>query len=329
MVYVISALLILLSALFSGLTLGLMSLNVHALGRKKRLGDKMAKKVYSVRRRGNLLLTTLLLGNVAVNAALSIFLGSIATGIVAGFLATGLIFLFGEIIPQAVISRHALWFGAKTAWIVKILIMVLYPITGPIAWALDKVLGKELPTIFSKSELMSVIAEHEDSQHSDIDADEERILLGALTFSNKTVEQVMTPLAVVESVDREAQVTPTLLKRWRMSGFSRIPVFHGSGVVGIVYVREMVGRYLRKKQVKDIYRKQVIEVKASEKLDTIFNRFLRTRRHLFVVVDRHGSVSGIITMEDVLEEIVGREIVDEADRYVDMRAKAKKRGKKR
>lgn len=328
MAYLISVLLIFLSALFSGLTLGLMGLNVHALKRKMKLGDALAKKVYPVRRRGNLLLTTLLLGNVAVNAALSIFLGTIATGVIAGVLATGLIFLFGEIIPQAVISRHALWFGAKTAWLVKALIFISYPITGPIAWILDKVLGQELPTLFSKSELMSVIEEHEDSQHSDIDEDEERIMLGALTFSNKKVKQIMTPWTVVETVEREDRITDVLLKRLRTSGFSRFPVMDDGKVVGILYLRELVGRRLKGKYVKGVYRKDVVFVSEKKLLDDTFNLALRKRRHLFVVRNVMDVVTGVVTMEDILEEIVGREIVDEADKVVDMRAKARKRGKK-
>ena len=93
--YVIIILLLSLSAIFSGLTLGLFSLNVSELKRKIRLGDKKAEKVYKVRKNGNLLLCTLLIGNVAVNSTMAIFLGSIATGVVAGLISTGLILVFG------------------------------------------------------------------------------------------------------------------------------------------------------------------------------------------------------------------------------------------
>ena len=106
--YLIIVLLLIFSALFSGLTLGLMSLSAPELKRKMSLGDRAAAKVYRVRRRGNLLLTTLLVGNVAINSTLSIFLGSIASGVIAGLIATALIFLFGEIIPQAYLSRSVL-----------------------------------------------------------------------------------------------------------------------------------------------------------------------------------------------------------------------------
>ncbi len=138
MEYFLSAILISCSALFSGLTLGYFSLNTETLARRAKLGDKEAIAIYPLRKRGNLLLTTLLLGNVGVNTALSIYLGSIASGLVAGIIATGLIFMFGEIIPQAVISRHALWFGSRLAPFIKVIVFVLSPITYPIALMLDK-----------------------------------------------------------------------------------------------------------------------------------------------------------------------------------------------
>jgi metal transporter CNNM len=158
--YLIVIILLIFSALFSGLTLGLMSLSAPELKRKVALGDKDAKKVYPVRKQGNLLLTTLLIGNVAINAALSIFLGSIASGLTAGLTATALIVVFGEITPQAVFSRFALSLGAKTAWLVRIFIIILYPISWPIAWVLNKTLGEEMVTIYSKQELMKIVEEH-------------------------------------------------------------------------------------------------------------------------------------------------------------------------
>jgi len=194
---IIVIILILLSGLFSGLTLGLLSLSKDDLERKIKLGDKDAKKVYSVRKDGNLLLCTLLLGNVAVNSVLSIFLGTIASGIIAGFVATGLIVIFGEILPQSFCSKYPLQVGAKTVWLVKIFQFVLYPLVKPLAMSLDKLLGAEMPTIYSRSEFAEMIKLHEDSADSKIDSDEENIILGALTYSDKKVIDVMTPKSVV------------------------------------------------------------------------------------------------------------------------------------
>ena len=136
MEYLIVTVLVLLSGAFSGLTLGFFSLNLTSLERKMNLGDRQAAKVYPIRKRGNLLLCTLLLGNVAVNSALSIFLGEIATGLVAGIIATSLIVVFGEIIPQAVFSRFALKLGANTVWLVRTFIFLMFPIAYPLSWML-------------------------------------------------------------------------------------------------------------------------------------------------------------------------------------------------
>jgi len=149
--YVIVIFLVSLSGLFSGLTICLFSIDKNELKRKISLGNKEAKKIYSVRKNGNLLLSTLLLGNVAVNSALAIFLGDIASGIIAGLVATGLIVVFGEILPQAIFIRYAMSIGAKTSWLVKIFIFILYPFCWPISLILDKMLGKEIPTVYSKN----------------------------------------------------------------------------------------------------------------------------------------------------------------------------------
>lgn len=323
----ISLLLLLCSALFSGLTLGLMSLDVHDLRRKATLKDKQARLVLPIRSRGNLLLTTLLLGNVAVNAILAIFLGSIASGVLAGVLATGLIFLFGEIIPQAVISRHALAFGARTSLIVRVLMILFYPIAGPIAWGLDRLLGEELPSVYSRHELLKVIEEHEDSHQSDIDADEERIIKGALTYSNKMVGDVMTPRVVVMLLEENQPLTPAFLKQLREAGHSRYPVYsEGSkDILGILYVKDLLGRKLTGKTVKAFVDKTVYGVHASSKLDDVLNAFIKTRHHLFIVLNNEDTLVGLISVEDIIEEIVGVEIVDEFDQHIDMRELAKRR----
>src|SRR5690606_38293023 len=118
-------------------------LDPYELKRKIALGDKQAQRIYPLRKRGNLLLVTLLLSNVAVNAALSLFLGSLVSGILAGLMSTVLITLFGEIVPQAIFSRFALSLGARLIWFVYIFTIVLFPICAPVAWALDKILGNE------------------------------------------------------------------------------------------------------------------------------------------------------------------------------------------
>jgi len=325
--YIIVFLLLIFSALFSGLTLGLMSLNAPELKRKLSLGDKDAQKVYQVRRQGNLLLTTLLIGNVAVNSALAIFLGSLASGVVAGLVSTALIVIFGEIIPQAVFARYALSLGARVAWIVKIFIFILYPIAWPISWVLDKTLGQELATVYSKRELMKIIEEHEDHEESDVDEDEERIVLGALTYSEKRVKNVMTPNTVVKMVSSSQKMDRAFFESLSEAGHSRIPVYEDNvdNIVGILFLNDLIGVKAIGKKVVDYMDERVIFVDESQNLDDVFNLFIKSRQHLFVVKNQFGTMVGVITLEDVVEEIIKIEIMDEDDKYKDMRKVARQR----
>jgi metal transporter CNNM len=316
--YVVITALLLLSALFSGLNLGLMSLGPHTLKRKKELGDKQAAKVYEIRKNGNLLLVTLLLGNVAVNSILAIYLGSITVGLVAVVASTGLITLFGEIIPQAVFSRHALNLSAKIVWLVRIFIVVLYPICRPISSMLDWALGEELPTIYSRQELVNILEEHSESTDSEIKSHEEKIARGALTYGEKTIKQVMTPLAVVSSLSLNQKITKVFIKKIKDSGFARFPVMHNGVVVGTLYSRDLLG-VARTKKIKDIMHTPVIFVQQNQALDIALRQFLATKNHLFVVQNQQKKMVGVVTIEDVIEEIIGDEIVDEFDQHDDMR----------
>ena len=146
----IVSVLVALAGVFAGLTLALFSLKLSTLERKAMAGDVQAQKVFEVRKKGNLLLCALLLGNVASYTAMTIFLDSLTTGVIAGLTATSLIFVFGEILPQAVFPRFALSIGAKLNWLTWASLILFYPISAPMAWALDKMLGKETPVLFSK-----------------------------------------------------------------------------------------------------------------------------------------------------------------------------------
>ncbi|RLC37758.1 hypothetical protein DRH27_03575 [Candidatus Falkowbacteria bacterium] len=329
--YIIIIFLVLFSALFSGLTLGFFSLNKDDLERKVKLGNKKAEKVFKVRKNGNLLLCTLLIGNVAVNSTLSIYLGSIASGFVAGLMATSLIVVFGEIIPQAAFSRYALILGAKLAWLVKLFIFVLYPICWPLSWVLNKILGDEIPTVYSKHELMKIVEDHEGMKESEIDSDEEKIIKGALSFSEKQVKDILTPRIEVFCLPAKQAFDKEIMKKIIESGHSRIPVYNKNrdDITGVLYSKDLIGNDIKEKKVEDIARKDVIFVDANKPLDELLNAFKITRHHLFVVLNEFGGMSGIVTIEDVLEEIIGGEIVDEFDKYEDLQAEAKKKMKKK
>lgn len=211
------------SGLFSGLTLGLMSLDVGQLELKIAGGSederKQAEKILPLRRRGNLLLCTLLLGNTLVNAGIAILTASFTSGFVGGLLSTGFILIFGEIIPQSVCSRYGLAAGAKAIDLVRLFLLLLFPFAFPMSKVLDRVLGDELGTVYTRTELKELItkqakalatapsddnlSESDRTQsggpegeggHGKIGVTEATFMCGVLSLSERTSEQIMTKM---------------------------------------------------------------------------------------------------------------------------------------
>lgn len=317
MEYLITLSLIGLSALFSGLTLGYFSLNVSTLRRRAKLGDRQAQIVYPIRQHGNILLTTLLLGNVTVNAVLSVFLSTLAGGVMASLMATSLIFIFGEIIPQASFSRHALLVGSKFAPLVRILIIILYPITYPIAKLLDYILGEEMPTLYSRHELMEIVSELEDSTQSAIDADEERIVHGALMFSHTTVREVMTAHEQVIAFDENQRLTRDFIQTLGEHGYSRYPVYSGNkdNITALLYVKDLLSESsdTRLKDMTEAFETNILTVRPHTTLDVVLGQMLKRRQHLAIVTNKNTNFLGVISLEDIIEEIIQQEIEDEDD----------------
>lgn len=317
---------LLFSALFAGLTLGLMGLDLTTLRHKIKHGNKDAEKVFAIRQNGMLLLTTLLLGNAASSAFFSILLGKILHGFVAGIIATILLFLIGEILPQAVVSRFALRFGGATAPFVKFLMTIFYPICGPIAWALNKILGKELESQISKRDLLTILEDEKTVSSEDVDHDERRIARGSLLFSHKNVSDVLTPATVSETIGVEEVIDDAKLIELRDMGYSRIPVHtdNQNQFVGILYLKDLIGVETPQK-VGAVMDKTVHFVLPTDPLDKVLNEFIKTKIHLFIVLDEFGSFDGVITVEDVVEEIIGAEIMDEDDDTPDLREFARRK----
>ncbi len=311
---IIVIVLVILSGTFAGLTLALFGIKLSTLERKIRLGDKQAEKVYSIRKKGNLLLCTLLLGNVASYTIMAIFLGSITSGVIAGFIATALIFVFGEILPQAVFPKYALEIGATLSWLVWICIIIFYPVAAPIAWILDKLLGEEGPVLWSKQELEEIIKYHEDVGDGIIDEDEERIILGALSFSDMEVGTIMIPREQVFYLGAQEIITPQILEKIKEKGYSRIPVYDAvkNKVEGILYTKNLIGEPVgNKKTAQDVCnKKKLIIVKTSLQLDSLLNLLIHSKLHMAIVVDEEDKFAGIATLEDILEEILNIELED-------------------
>jgi len=304
--------LILASGMFSGLTIGLMGLSLDEVQRSADLGDRNALRVLPIIKKGNHLLVTLLLGNTAVNATLSIFLGGVVgAGIIAGVISTALILVFGEILPAAFLTRHALSVGARVAGLVKFIMLLFYPIAAPIAFILDRALGKEIPTLLNRRELRHVIEAHHSAENSDIDALDRDLIVGALSLQEKTAESIMTPLDKVHTVGSHDHLTEEKIAELKKSGYTRFPVLWDDRVVGVLNIKYLVGIEVGSGTVEEYSAgNKFIHIRADVKADDLLNRMIRGKVHMAVVTDQLGWV-GVITMEDILEEIVGQEISDE------------------
>ena len=337
-----------LSAIFSGLTIGYMSLNKSDLRRKQKLGNKFAAKVLQLRKNVNLLLCSLLLGNVSVNIAIPLYLDKLMVSVVkdyiypiieqltflpesfvsylsvtfiAGSISVVSILIFGEIIPQAVTARHALKIGAFFYPLMRLVIFLFYPICYPMSLILNKVLGTEGLTVFQKEEIVELIKEHNVNTDSDIDKDEEQIILGALSFSEKTAKEAMTPKRALFFLNLNTNLDNNMLTEIKTKGFTRIPVFENQedNIIGILYTKDLIGvSGLENKTVADFVRKdKLFTTQTTSHLDYLLNKMSR-RTHMAMVYDEQKTFRGVITLEDIIEEIIDREIVDETDTSDDL-----------
>lgn len=217
-----------LSGLFSGLNLGLMALDQNDLKVIASCGTKKEKAyaatIAPVRARGNFLLCTLLLGNVLVNTTLTTLLDDVTgSGPIAVLAATLSIVIFGEILPQAVCSRHGLAVGAKTIGITYIFMAATAPLAYPISVALDKLLGEEIGCVYNREQLMEYIRITRD--YNRLEDNEYGIITGALALRSKVAGDVMTTLDQVYMLPLESKLTYETVGQINARGFSRIPVY--------------------------------------------------------------------------------------------------------
>lgn len=317
LVLVTVILLVALSALCSGLNVAFMSLYPADLRRKAKLGNAAAAKVLPLRRNSNLSLAAILLTNVAVISANSLVLEARYNGWVAGIVSTLLIVLFGEIFPQAIFTRHALSYTGFFVPALRLMIFVTYPISKPLQLLLDKLLGREHAHLQSRRELGILIGEHLTNNESELDEDEAEIMLGALSLSEKRVRDIMADITKVYWLTPEVAITPQLIEEIKQRGWSRIPIFNKqlTSCFGVLLMKDLVGddfddaRY----RVDDLPLYPAQLVGGMTALDTLFRKFIRAGTHL-IPVEVNDRIVGIVTIEDLLEEIVGHEIEDETDR---------------
>lgn len=306
--------LVLLSGLFSGLNIGLLSLSLSELKIEKKLGNPYATRILPLRQDRNLLIATLILGNVIVNAIIPLFLNSLTTGLLAGIISVGLITLFGEVLPQALCVHNALRIGGFFTPFVWLTIILTYPLSKPLALLLNSILGREQDRYYSKRKMERFVELHSHPS-SNIDQDEIRILKGTLTFSDKTVQNIMTPWRKVFYLRSTDRLSASRLSSIQSKGHSRIPVVgkNKNDLRGILYMKELLDLPKGSSVSKAMRTDALFFTTPEETLDDLLNLAIRQHLHLFIVRDSNQRTVGIITLEDIVEEILRREIEDETD----------------
>lgn len=160
--------------------------------------------------------------------------------------------------------------------------------------------------------------------------DERRLLTNGLHFAEKKVESIMTPRGVIAGVAKKDLIGPLLLDELHKTGHSRFPVLDGDidHIIGVLHIRELLALHDKKSETAEqAMEKKVYYIHQDQTLDAALAAFIKTRHHLFIVVNGYRETAGIITLEDVVEALLGRQIVDEFDLHDNLREVAAREAK--
>lgn len=304
------------AAVCSGLNVSFISLGMADLKRKSKLGNANAMALLPLRKNTHLTLAAILLANVAAASATPLVLDTKINGVVAGIVSTLLLVTFAEIMPQALFVRNALAYCGRLAWLIRLMIFITYPLAKPLQLLLDKLFGKERLELHTRHELGLLVSEHLTDSTSELDEDEVEIIRGALQLSEKRVHSIMTPIRQVYWVESNDVVDDRKIDDIKARGWSRIPVFNRqlTTCYGVLHVKDLLDLDFDEGiPVQDLPVYPIEVVGSMTALDTLFRRFITGGVHL-IPVEKDDRVVGVVTIEDLLEEIVGHEIEDEADR---------------
>uniref|UniRef100_A0A182PE21 CNNM transmembrane domain-containing protein n=1 Tax=Anopheles epiroticus TaxID=199890 RepID=A0A182PE21_9DIPT len=301
-----------------------------------------AKAIQPVRKHGNYLLCSILLGNVLVNSTFTILLDSLTSGLFAVIGSTVAIVIFGEIIPQAVCSRHGLAVGAKTILITRAFMILTYPVSYPTSKILDFILGKEIGNFYDRDRLKELVKVTNDV--NDLDKDEVNVISGVLELRKKTVDKVMTRLEDAYMLPVDAVMDFETITEIMQTGYSRIPVYEGerTNIKSILHIKDLAfvdpDDNTPIRQICDFYDNKLHFVFYDQTLDVMFKEFKTGEfGHMAFVhnVNSDGEgdpfyyTLGLITLEDVIEELIQAEIVDETDVFTDNQSKVPRKRIKR
>ena len=321
--------LLLCSALISGAEVAFFGLSPSDLNEIEEKKTARGKIVVKLLGRPKKLLATILIANNAINIGIVLLFNSIGDTLFSKInyllfglisvrfllevlVATFLILMFGEILPKIYANRNKFQFSLFMAYPLKILDILFTPLSSPMRSAtifLYNRLGKQRSSL-SVDHLSQAL---ELTSEGDTTKEEQKILKGIVSFGNTDTKQVMRPRLDIFALSEEMKFTD-VLEEIKNHGYSRIPVFSENmdNVLGVLYVKDLLPYIERKNFNWLTLIREPYFVPENKKLDDLLLEFQDKKNHLAVVVDEYGGTSGIVTLEDVIEEIVG-DISDEFD----------------
>ena len=310
------------SAFFSASETAFSSLNQIRLKSRAEDGDSSAARVLAMAEQYDKLLSTILIGNNIVNiAAASIgtilftqMLGAERGATMSTIVLTIIVLIFGEVTPKSLAKEMP----EKVATAVSPFLVLLMALMTPLTWLFTqwkKLLGHfvhsgEADTI-TEGELMTMVSEAEND--GELTDRESELIRSAIEFDDVEVEEILTPRVDVVAVEDDIPLEE-LAQTFAESGYSRLPVYHGTidNIIGVVHEKDFYIARLKKATKIDDLVVPTLYTTGSTQISQLLRTLREQHHHLAVVVDEYGGTEGIITLEDILEEMVG-EIWDEHD----------------
>lgn len=323
--FAVILLLLVCSALVSAAEVALFSLSPQDLTASAKADLKKSKVLSGLLKRPKKLLATILVTNSFVNMCVIVLFFTIGTS-VFGFIGnptlkfvveivvvTFFILLFGDVLPKIYANRNSLRFALFIASPLSFLDTLLTPVSIPLRWLTnflnDKLGAKQRSgiSVDQLSQALELTSSDETSQQ------EQKILEGIVSFGNTEVRQVMSPridIFALDAKDSYSEIMSEIIEK----GFSRIPVYEGGidHIVGVLFVKDLIPHIGKREFDWKTLMREPFFVPENKKLDNLLKDFQGMKNHLAIVVDEYGGTSGIVTLEDVIEEIVG-DISDEFD----------------
>ena len=330
------AVLLMVSAFFSGTETGMMSINRYRL---KHLAKKhrSASRVHRLLERTDRLIGVILIGNNLANNFAAIVAATIAIKLygngaeyLAGVVLTVVMLIFAEVTPKTIAALYPERIAFPASWVLKPLLKVLYPVVWTVnhfSNSLVRLMGfnpdSQRDDILSKEELRTVVDE---STGEEIPSDHQGMLINILDLENVTVNDIMVPRNEIVGLDLNDDIDKLVDQIIEMN-YTRVPVYMGdiNQVIGILHMRK-VSRLLRQgsasltKEAIKRFSREPYFVPESTPLHIQLVHFQKNKRRIALVVDEYGEVEGLVTLEDILEEIVGDFTTNQAESDEDVRA---------